>query len=343
MRGSPLRVGIVGCGRMGSTIDDEVQDYPAVLLPYAHVAGYAEVSECQVVAAADINPEALARFGQRWGVDRLYNDYRQMLARERLDIVSVTTRATERAEVIRDAVAAGVRAIFAEKAIACSLREADEIVALVERSGVVLAVNCSRRWHPYFMKAEEMVRSGQIGRVLHVYGAGPGAMSHTGSHILDVMRMFAGGDALWVMGHTDPQKAATDDDIGGNGYIQFESGVTGFYHALNSRQVEFDVVGERGRIRTYNNGINWEFDVFSDRRGMLVRHTFPRPSRVVSPTVGAIRDIVRCLKEGGTPRCSARDGRAALEIAIAVRESERRGGVRVTLPLADRSLSIISR
>ena len=77
--------------------------------------------------------------------------------------------------MIREAVAAGVRAIFAEKAIACTLSEADEIVNLVERSGAVLAVNCSRRWHPYFMKAEEMVRSGQIGRVLHVYGAGPGA------------------------------------------------------------------------------------------------------------------------------------------------------------------------
>lgn len=343
MSDTRFRVGIIGCGRMGSTIDDEVQDYPAVLLPYSHAAGYAEVPECEIVAAADINPEALARFGARWGVSRLYVDYREMLAQERLDIVSVTTRATERAEVVRAAIDAGVRAIFAEKAIACSLSDADDIVERVERTGTVMAVNCSRRWHPYYMKAEEMVRSGRIGPVRHVYGAGPGAMSHTGSHIIDVMRMLAGADALWVMGHTDPEKAETSDDIGGNGYIQFSNGVTGFYHALNSQQVEFDVIGETGRIRTYNNGIHWEFDLFSDPRRMPVRHTFPRPSRMVSATVSAIRDIVTCLREGGSPRCNARDGRAALEIAIAVRESERRGGVRVTLPLADRSLSIISR
>ena len=43
-------------------------------------------------------------------------------------------------------------------------------------------------------------------------------------------------------------------------------------------------------------------------------------------------DLARCVREGGKPRCSAMDGRAALELALALRASERQGGTRVHLP-----------
>lgn len=338
-----LRVGVIGCGRMGSTIDDEVLDYPAVQLPYAHAAAYSEIPEVKIAAAADINPAALEAFGRRWNVSQCYSDYRTMLGEADLDIVSVTTRATERAQIVDDAIDAGVRAIFSEKAIACSLEEADRIVERVESVGVVLAVNCSRRWHEYYMKAEAMIAQGAIGTVRHVSASCPGGMSHSGSHAIDVMRMLAGSDVAWVMGDVPADRAHMDDDAPGNGYIKFASGATGFYNALSTNQIEFDVIGTEGRIRTYSNGIAWEFDTFGDPYRMPVRHVFPRPSRVRSATINAIYDIMRCMTEGGAPRCSARDGRAALEIAVAIRESERRGGARIALPLQDRKLKIDSR
>ena len=49
-----------------------------------------------------------------------------------------------------------------------------------------------------------------------------------------------------------------------------------------------------------------------------------------------------CIETGKQPRCSGQDGRKALEIAIAMRESHRQGGRRVDLPLPDRSLRILS-
>ena len=55
-----------------------------------------------------------------------------------------------------------------------------------------------------------------------------------------------------------------------------------------------------------------------------------------------IDDLVQAVETGASPRCSAEDGRKALEIAIALRESHRQGGRRVDLPLADRSLRILS-
>jgi len=338
-----FRVGVIGCGRMGSTIDDEVLDYPAVQLPYSHAAAYSEIPEIEIVGAADVNPAALEAFGNRWGVTKLYADYRAMLDELDLDLISITTRATERAQVIHDAIDAGGRAIFAEKALACSLEEADRIVERVEAEGVVLAVNCSRRWHAYYVQAEAMINNGAIGRVRHVSGSCPGGMSHSGSHALDVLRMLAGSDVAWVMGDVPADKARGDDDLPGNGYLKFANGATGFYNALSTSQVEFEAIGTEGRIRTWANGVQWEYEKFSDPRGMPVRHVFPRPSRVKSATINAVYDILECLASGSSPRCSARDGRAALEIAIALRESERQGGTRIHLPLKDRTLRLDSR
>jgi hypothetical protein len=55
-----------------------------------------------------------------------------------------------------------------------------------------------------------------------------------------------------------------------------------------------------------------------------------------------VDDLVSSIENGHPPRCSGRDGLAALEIAVALRESHRGGGVKVELPLKDRSLKILS-
>ena len=101
-----------------------------------------------------------------------------------------------------------------------------------------------------------------------------------------------------------------------------------------------DLVGEMGRIRIRGNITAMEFWTRED--GTLVQRPFPLPQRIPSKTVLIARDLVRCISEDKTPHCSGEDGRAALEIALALRESHRRGGVRVDLPLENRDLKMIS-
>ncbi|MBC8233476.1 hypothetical protein H8E77_28335, partial [bacterium] len=51
-----FRVGIIGCGRMSSTIEDEVQGprRGGLVLPYSHAAAYAIIEETEMVAACDV-------------------------------------------------------------------------------------------------------------------------------------------------------------------------------------------------------------------------------------------------------------------------------------------------
>lgn len=341
------RVGLIGLGRIASTIDDEVQGDPGIMLPYAHMACYREVPAVEVVAAADSFAEQRAAFGERWGLTNLYADYREMLARERLDIVSVTTSAKPRPGIVADCARAGVRLIFAEKPIAFSLAEADEMLTICRQQSVKMAIGCTRRWDASWNQARAMIDQGLLGRLLQVNGYGRAGISHNGSHLLDLVRYLAGGQVTWLFGEMESdERAAGDDDQMGNGYLAFDNGVRAFVRMLPSgpAEWEFDVIGAQGRLRGIANGREfewWQLDT-SGRRAEPLRRLMPRPQRVASPGVRAVEDLVVCLESDKQPTCSGDDGLAALEIAIALRESHRQGGRRIDLPLADRQLLIRS-
>ncbi|MBI2302326.1 MAG: Gfo/Idh/MocA family oxidoreductase [Armatimonadetes bacterium] len=342
------RVAVIGLGRMASTIDDECPEgkQPSVLLPYSHIAAYRAVPEVEVVAGSDVVPEKRSAFTERWGVAATYADYREMLAKEQPDIVSVCTHTVERCEVVCACAATSVKAIYAEKPIATSLAEADQMVDACAARGIPLAIGCSRRWHPWHVRARELAEQGVIGDLLQVTGLLHCHLSHNGSHLIDIVRYHAGNaDVQWVYGEMmSDEAAATDDDQPGNGYLHFANGVTGIVRGMPSGPVgvEIDVLGSAGRIRGVGNGLDWEvYKPGDDRLSGMARYPFPRTQHILAPNVHAAYDILRCIEHGGDPACSGKDGRAALEVAIAIRESHRRRA-RIDLPLPDRSLKIVA-
>lgn len=338
------RVGVIGLGRISSTIDDEVQGHPAIMLPYAHTACFREVEDVEVVAGADPYAEQRQAFSARWGIDHVYADYREMVEKENLDIVSVATSAKPRPEIVMALADAGVKGIYAEKPIALSLAEADAMVEKCRERGVVLAIGCTRRWDPWWAMARHLIADGQIGRVLQINAHGNAAISHNGSHMIDLIRFLAGDEIEWVFGEAESDEAArSDDDLRMNGYLAFRDGARAYLRTWPSGAANWtvDIMGEAGTLRATGNGSDIEWWQPADG-GILTRRPIPRPQRVESPGVLAIRDLVACIASGRKPQCSGKDGVAALETAIALRESHRKGGCRVDLPIADRSLAIHS-
>ena len=348
------RAAVIGLGRMGSTFDDEIEVSRTFHLPYCHGPSYFHSPHTDLAAGADPHDEQRALFGDRWGVsqEHLYSDYREMLERERPDVVSVATTAKIRAAVVLDAVRAGVKAIWAEKPIAFSLAEADAMVDACRENGVAFAINTPRRWIPSYVGARKILDSGELGRVLQVVANFPCGLSHNGSHVLDAVRFLAGGDVEWVFGEMESDEAAQgDEDLSGACYLAYDNGVRAFVRTTDCGAVaskEIDVICERGRI-TCREGTG-EYVVYrqettpgAQRAGEAsVRYPVPVPARVQGTGLAVIEDLVVSMETGGQPRASAEDGRASLETAIALRESHRRGGVRVRLPIEDRSLAIRS-
>ena len=345
------RAAVIGLGRMGSTYDDEVTTGGSTFLPYAHAPSYMATPGVQLVAGADPHDEQRSIFGARRGVDsaHLYADYREMLAHETLDIVSICTSTRLRGQIVKDAARAGVKAIWAEKPIALTLAEADEMVAVCREHGVALAVNCARRWNPFFAQTRKLIEEGSLGELLQINAFGQCGLSHNGSHLIDTVRYLAGGSVSWVFGEMESDEAAaSENDLMGNGYLAFDNGTRGFLRGMPTGPAfwEFDVIGSEGRVRLINNNANIEYTVMAtdkrSGRNVPMQNAFPWPTVIEGTGVTIVRDLVNAIEMGSQPRCSGEDGLAALEVAVALRESHRQGGIKVTLPLANRALGILS-
>ena len=158
------RAGIVGCGRIGTLWET---DPPT---PLTHAGAMVVCPQTQLVAGASRGREHLDHFGQQWGLDALYLDYREMLDKEQLEIVSIATHPGLHRDIVEASVDAGVRGILCEKPLALSLEDADAIVEACRSTGCVLSVNHSRRWNPAYIRAKEMLEEGVIGELVSMLG-----------------------------------------------------------------------------------------------------------------------------------------------------------------------------
>lgn len=336
------RVGIIGTGRIASTIQDEIVESPfSFLLPYSHAGAYQEHPRMEIVAGADSNAERLAAFGERWQVPNLYADYRQMLADGELDIVSVCVPTRAHAEVMQAVAASSVRGVFMEKPICRTLREADEMIAATDAAGIKVVVNHVRSFDPHFRRVRHLIASGAIGQVRSIMAHWHEGMSFGGSHFFDAVRHLLDAEPTWVFGHLDEGDGLFD--FGGSGVVGFPNDIEVFVdnRVGHAAPRELDIVGTSGRIRI---GDHLPPELYtkdeSSPFGELVKRPFPGSVWGKSPMAVAVAELAQAIETGGDAASDLRDGRANLEIAVAFYLSARERRA-IDLPLPDEALDLV--
>ena len=348
-----LRAAVIGLGRIASTWDEERSKYDGWHLPHAHIGCMVAVPKLEIVGLSDTWAEQREAARAKWGIDALFEGYREMLVKTRPQIVSICTSMKPRTEILLEIANGdyGVQAIWAEKPLTYSLAQADEVIAACRKAGIHLAVNCTHRWRDSFTQTREMIDDGLIGDVLHVQGSLNCNLSHNGSHLITRLTMFTDAPVAWVAGEAESDEAvAGEDDFAGNGYFVCQNGVRGMFRGMHTGGLElsYDITGTDGMIRLMDDSRSpelWRIEegLPGQRSPTPVCHFF-RPSHNPRPAgVNVLYDLMSCIETGEDSRCSGEDALEALEIALAVRESHRNGGGRVDLPLQDRSLGIVSR
>jgi predicted dehydrogenase len=234
---APYRVGIIGRtgrGNYGHGLDTVWLDVPRT----------------RIVAVADDQPAGLASALTRTGASQGYADYREMLDKERLDIVAVAPRwIDQHAELVLAALEHGCH-VYMEKPFCRSLEEADRIVNAAEMRHLQLAIAHQTRWSPLLTTVLREISAGAIGRVLELRGRGKEDPRRgggedlwvLGSHILDLMRAVSGDPltcsaTVLSAGHPATQQDVVDgpeglgpiagDQI--NATYQFKDGITGYF------------------------------------------------------------------------------------------------------------------
>jgi predicted dehydrogenase len=203
-----------------------------------------------------------------------YSSYAEMLEREKPSLVSVATRWTdEHFAMCMAGLKAGAH-LFVEKPFTQTLAEADEILNVAKEKGRKIAVAHQMRLAPSIQHLKSRLDSGLIGELLEVRAhgkqdsrAGGEDMIVLGTHLFDLMRLFA-GDPLWCSARIlqagkevtirDARKATEGigliigDDI--EAQFAFGNGISGsFTSRAKARQVLGDwglhLIGSKGVVR----------------------------------------------------------------------------------------------
>lgn len=347
----PWRVALIGCGRIGWMLEED----PLRAKPCTHAGAFGAHPAFQLVAGCDINAERLTRFGQRWGLtpEHLYADYRELLARERPDIVCVATWTGTHGEIIEAAADAGVRAVFGEKPLEATVERARQVVRHCRARNTLLVIDHSRRWSWPYRNARALIQSGKLGAVRTVTGnvltgppladwhsdpvrAGAGPLLHDGTHLVDTVRFLLSDEYATVRGAVEREEGWQVEHTA-RLWFETRAGAQGFFEAGGRRgffHFEIDVQLQFGRIQI-GNGFRRVYATRESRlySGFRDLVEFPFPDADCRPVYTIALDEVDAALRTGTPVSSnGEDALRVMELIDGAYRSGAAGGTLIALP-----------
>src|SRR5215212_841125 len=250
-----------------------------------HIPAFQEAARrgvAELVVICDPVAAALDEAGDQAGIRERYQDYREVLARDDIDVITIATPNSLHEQIAVEALHAG-KHVLCEKPLALSLDGARRMAAAARATGRVNSVNYRYRWVPSARYLKELLETGEVGVVRQIFmnyfnaavleptapiqwrqtrAEGGGILADIGSHLIDMALWLVGpikrvrGD-LWTFTCERPSGdngvAPVDVDDAATCQLEFASGAIGVMNAsglclgrLNHQRIE--VYGTDGGV-----------------------------------------------------------------------------------------------
>jgi len=323
-----LKVAVIGVGSMGSH----------------HARVYSELSQAELVAVADTNQANVEKVARRWGA-RAYLDYRQMLERERLDVVSVAVPITLHEEVAIAALGAGAH-VLVEKPIAATVEAGQRVIDCARTSRRHLMVGHIVRFNPAMQELKKKLAQGMLGRIFQIncrrIGPFPNRVQEAGvvidlaPHDIDIMRFVTGMNPVRAYAETEQRLHTAHEDLL-LGLLRFPDSISGSLEInwLTPTKVrEVSVLGEQGMFKVddltqdlyfYENA-QASGNIWSALRtlkgvgeGSMTKFAFAR----FEPLKAELQAFLESIENDAPPPVSGEDSLVALRVALALIESSK--------------------
>ncbi len=360
--GERIRVGIIGRTGKGD---------------YGHGVdvAFTKLSNVDIVALADENQEGRATAQKRTNPKRGYADFREMLAKEKLDVVAICPRwIDQHHDMIVAAAQAGCH-IYMEKPFCRTLAECDSAIKELQKRNLKLGIAHVSQYSPVLEVVKSLIENGEIGKVLEFRARGKEDQRGggedlwvLGSHMFGLMRSLAGGNATSctaIVTHQGNRVTKSEVVTGAEGLgplagdnvqarYSFPGGAYGHFAsrrgmAGNPWRFAIQVFGSKGIIEMESGYL---------AKAYILRDSSWSPGRsgkswepITSAGIGkaeprtdgsyegghiaAINDLIDSVKHNRPTKCSAEDCRSIIEMIAAVFESHRVNGT-IELPMATR-------
>jgi len=204
MKKSPIGIGIIGSGFARTT----------------QIPGYKGCSGARLIAVASRQRERAELVAREFDIPNVANDWRELVSRDDVDLVSVVTPPATHKEIVLAALANG-KAVLCEKPMAMNAQESHEMVQKANEAGVLALIDHELRFLNSRQTMRNMLRSGAIGQVRQCnylfrsdyrgkadrawdwwsdVAMGGGTLGAIGSHVIDSFRWMLGTEISSILG-----------------------------------------------------------------------------------------------------------------------------------------------
>ncbi len=333
-----MKYALIGCGRISVN----------------HIAA-AQANGLEIVAVSDILQEKMEekKHNFKLGEDtKAYADYREMLLKEKPELVAICTESGKHAVIALDCIDAGCHVII-EKPIALSLADADAIINRAKEKGVKVCTSHQNRFNKSIQKIREAVERGRFGKMLYgtahirwcrdknYYAQAPwrgtweqdgGALMNQCIHNIDLLRWMMGDEIEEVVGMTDRlAHPYIDCEDLGVALVKFKNGSYGIIEGTTdvypkNLEETLYLFGAKGTVKAGGASVNkieeWKFADGLDEAERVIDEFHENPPNVYGfGHTPLYADMIDAIKNDREPYVNAAAGRRALELVLAIYKS----------------------
>lgn len=347
-----MKYALIGCGRIATN----------------HMKA-AVNNELEITAVCDVLPEKMEALLEKHDLQndisiKRYEDYKQMVAEVKPELVSIATESGIHAEIALYCIEQGINLII-EKPMAMSIEDADKIIKLAEEKGVKVSACHQNRFNVAIQKLRKAVEENRFGKLSHgsihvrwnrdhgyydqaswrgTWAQDGGALMNQCIHGIDLLRWMMGDEIDEIYGATRQQfhDYLEAEDVGmavvkfKNGAIGTIEGTTNVY-PKNLEETLY-IFGEKGTVKiggTSTNNIDvWDFadETEEDSKNKGLKE---ETSNVYgNGHTSLFADVIDAITNDRKPYVDAVAGRNALEVILSIYKSQKTGQS-VKLPLTD--------
>lgn len=318
---------VIGCGKIGIGAGIRSEEIKSI----THAGVYQNHPRIILKGLIDINPKKLKIASQYFPKVPLFNSIEEMFKSIKPDIISVATQPDLHLKHVKIATYHKTKAIFCEKPITESLKEAREMIRICKKNKSLLFIGHQRRFDSLLRKWRDKLKKGLIGDVFQGNCYYYNGLFNGGTHNVDLLRFFL-GEVNWVKAIVNEKTSWSKKDKNVDALIVFKNDTRIFFQSLTKNYgfIDFYFYGTKGRLAIKNFGLEVEhrrliknkyykgFYQLSNERKIEGR---PR-----SLMKGVIDHLVACLDNCDKPIGTGEDGLAALKIIFALKKSAENNG-----------------
>ena len=144
-----LNIGIIGAGRIGKVHMQSITY---------------NVPGAKVLGITDVFKDGLQDLADKYGIEKVYEDYKEMLADKEIDAVLVCSSTDTHADISIEAAQEG-KHVFCEKPVDLTPEKVKAVIEAVEKAGVKLQVGFNRRFDHNFAHVRSLINEGKVGNL----------------------------------------------------------------------------------------------------------------------------------------------------------------------------------